>query len=225
VIRSLCLHIGLSSPSSTHLSSNLLLLENCSSSMFSFLSSTFVVSKVGTPKPTLLFRPTTWRFFSQSYTIYAEHEDPIAPKLRMDERNIRRREKYHNDQAFREKELARFRSRIRNPLYRDKIKDSAKLRYENWRDHNPEAFQRWIVKSCLLAARLRASDPRYNFSKALHNLLVSDGNAWAREELPWKTHVPVLYPEKVYRKCARCDRRPQKGGLKLWYVCGEYNRL
>jgi hypothetical protein len=191
---------------------------HCSSSMFSFLSSTFVVSKIGTPKPTLLSRPTTWRFFSQSHARYAEPEDPEARRKRLDRKNEQRRQKYHSDPVFREKEITRQTLRFNNPLYRDEEKRKMRLRRQDWCNHNPKGYAVSIERSTLYITQRRASDPRFKFSSQLHHFLMR--TTLAREELPWKTHVPTVYPEKVTRECARCDRRPPGGGAKLWYVCG-----
>jgi hypothetical protein len=86
----------------------------------------------------------------------------------------------------------------------------------NWRDNNPEAYTEKLAWGRLFDASRRANDPRYQFRKHLHHCLIR--HTWAPEELTWKTHVPVVYEEKVFRQCAGCDRLPQGGGLRLWYV-------
>jgi hypothetical protein len=192
----------------------LLIPAHCSSSMFSLLSSTFVVSKVGTPRPTLSCFPTTWRFFSQSHTRYAEPEDPVARRKRLAQ-NERRRYRYHNDPVYRERQNTR--RMITNPLYRDQEKRRMRLRYEDWRDLNPTAYAEQIEKHDDYITQRRASDPRFKLSHLLDNFLLR--NAWAGKELPWKTHVPTVYPEKVTKQCACCDRQSSGGGLRLWYVC------
>lgn len=41
-------------------------------------------------------------------------------------------------------------------------------------------------------------------------------HAWVREQLPWKSHRPVLYPQKVVRSCTRCNVT-RRDGLKIWW--------
>ncbi|KEQ77444.1 hypothetical protein M436DRAFT_36984 [Aureobasidium namibiae CBS 147.97] len=169
--------------------------------MLSFLSRAFVVSKVGILGSTSLCLPTTWRFFSQSQTRYATPEDPEARRKRLDKNNERRRQRYQNDPDYREKQAMRLRTRIW---------------HEQMRDQKPEVLEQFLERTRLAAARSRAGDPRFKFRVNLHKCLVS--HAWEPEELPWKTHVPMVSAEKVFRQCARCDRSPPGGGLRLWYV-------
>jgi hypothetical protein len=194
----------------------LLVPARCSSSMFSLLSSTFVVSRVGILRSTSLYWPTTWRFFSQGHTRYAEPEDPVARRKRLDKKNEAQRRKYRDDAVFREHEITRAMLRLNSPLTREQNKRSMRLRNENWRNLNPTAYAEGIERINAHNIQRRASDPRFKFSGMLHNFLMH--HAWAGDELPWKTHVPTVYPEKVTRQCARCDRRPPGGGAKLWYV-------
>ncbi|KAG9659223.1 hypothetical protein KCU95_g19788, partial [Aureobasidium melanogenum] len=46
---------------------------------------------------------------------------------------------------------------------------------------------------------------------------LTHGSKKLREGLIWKTHVPILYKEKVKHTCVGCGY-PPRGGLKLWYV-------
>jgi hypothetical protein len=39
--------------------------------------------------------------------------------------------------------------------------------------------------------------------------------AWFREDLPWKSHVPLWYEEKVINTCSRCTVT-RHGGGRLW---------
>jgi hypothetical protein len=41
-----------------------------------------------------------------------------------------------------------------------------------------------------------------------------------REELPWKTHVPLVYESKVKHFCKGCNWSPVNG-LKLWWRRGK----
>ena len=36
------------------------------------------------------------------------------------------------------------------------------------------------------------------------------------KKLPWKTHTPILYPEKVEHECSKCVVT-RHGGFKMWW--------
>lgn len=42
------------------------------------------------------------------------------------------------------------------------------------------------------------------------------GHEWVRAQLPWKTHVPLLYADKVEHYCHGCDWT-RNGGRQLWW--------
>jgi len=41
-------------------------------------------------------------------------------------------------------------------------------------------------------------------------------HTWVREQLPWKTHRPVLHDVKVEHHCSGCNWA-RRGGVKLWF--------
>lgn len=43
---------------------------------------------------------------------------------------------------------------------------------------------------------------------------------WFREHLPWKSHHPVLYSQKVVHTCTRCGVT-RRDGLKIWWESDE----
>ncbi|KEQ98552.1 hypothetical protein AUEXF2481DRAFT_26919 [Aureobasidium subglaciale EXF-2481] len=42
-------------------------------------------------------------------------------------------------------------------------------------------------------------------------------NSWVRDNLPWKTHRPLLYPERTEHQCSDCSI-VFKNGFRLWWV-------
>jgi hypothetical protein len=41
--------------------------------------------------------------------------------------------------------------------------------------------------------------------------------AWVRDELDWKSHVPIYSTARIERNCERCNYPPSKGAM-LWWV-------
>jgi hypothetical protein len=58
------------------------------------------------------------------------------------------------------------------------------------------------------------SDPAYALSRAIS--LWIRKHQWIRESLPWKTHLPIFYPEKVNHECSKC-LVTRHGGAMLWW--------
>lgn len=63
-------------------------------------------------------------------------------------------------------------------------------------------------------SRLMQTNPAYKLRATMQNLVLR--NPWVREELPWKTHTPILYPAKIEHKCAKCVVT-RHGGNKMWW--------
>jgi len=224
-----------SSPIAVNRHWTLHLSARCSSSMFSLLSRSSLVSTVGIPGSTPCCWPSVWRFFSLSHTKGAAPESSEARRKRLDRQAELRLYRYHNDPDFRKRlieynrqrrlndpdsqkektadELARYNS---DPVYREYRVETMRLRDKKWRAQNPGAHAEHLRQRRLVGAARRADDPRYNFRMHLHGWLLH--NACAQTELPWKAHVPVVYGEKVLRKCAGRDRLPHFGANRLWYV-------
>lgn len=185
--------------------------------MASLLSRSSLISKLGIRGPNPFCWPTVWRFFSQSRTRYAAPKDPEARRNRLNKDNERQRQRYHNDPDYREKKTAMSLLRHHNdPAVREHELEAMRLRNQIWRTQNPEAHAESNRRYLLELADRRANDPRYNFRGGLHSCLIR--NAWARDELPWKAHVPVVSKEKVLRRCAGRDRLSHLGSFRLWYV-------
>ncbi|CAD0097678.1 unnamed protein product [Aureobasidium mustum] len=64
------------------------------------------------------------------------------------------------------------------------------------------------------SALLRQTNPAHRLRLRMQDMLLK--HAWIREELPWKTHTPILYPEKVEHECSSCVVT-RHGGFKMWW--------
>lgn len=179
--------------------------------MFPLLSVALGLSRVNISRPSL-FSWQAWRFFSQSHVNSREVEDPIARRKRLD-RQIEQFRVRMADPNLREGYNAMRRARYRNNV--ETQRERARLRYETWREQNPEEYKEWRRRNKLACLHQQATDPRFGFTKRLHGWCVNQD--WVREELPWKTHVPVVYPVKVHKPCYGCTHLKQGGGVRLWW--------
>ena len=59
-----------------------------------------------------------------------------------------------------------------------------------------------------------ATDFRFKLSKLLS--VWTRNHAWVREELPWKSHRPVLYTSPVQHRCESCGITRRGGLLLVW---------
>lgn len=60
----------------------------------------------------------------------------------------------------------------------------------------------------------QATDETYRNKRTMASLIRRC--TWFREELPWKSHRPVLYSEKLVRPCTKCGVM-RRDGLKIWW--------
>jgi len=60
----------------------------------------------------------------------------------------------------------------------------------------------------------RKNDETYQLYIYLKNWLRN--HQWVREDLPWKSHIPLLYGHKVEHYCHGCDWT-KIGGIQLWW--------
>ncbi|THY15056.1 hypothetical protein D6D01_07988, partial [Aureobasidium pullulans] len=74
--------------------------------------------------------------------------------------------------------------------------------------------ERIRVKHKLDRLRKLAEDPHYNLKKMIFRWCYR--YPWVREELDWKSHVPVSSEQKISRLCTGCGYR-RTGGQKLWF--------
>jgi hypothetical protein len=58
------------------------------------------------------------------------------------------------------------------------------------------------------------SDPAHALNRAIPQWIRR--HQWIRESLPWKTHLPIVYPEKVNHECSKC-LVTRHGGAMLWW--------
>jgi len=62
----------------------------------------------------------------------------------------------------------------------------------------------------------RAEDAEFRFKEWLSGVVRR--HVWIRERLPWKTHTPVLYQDKVRHTCSTCLVPRLNGAYKLWWA-------
>jgi DNA-directed RNA polymerase subunit M/transcription elongation factor TFIIS len=58
------------------------------------------------------------------------------------------------------------------------------------------------------------SDPAYLLNRRIP--LILRRHQWLRESVLWKTHLPIIYDEKVHHECSKC-LVTRWGGAKLWW--------
>jgi hypothetical protein len=93
--------------------------------------------------------------------------------------------------------------------HRDKNR-SAIYRISKWREDNR---QHLLEYSRTRWKEHYAQDPIAKLRRVVH--YSTKDFAWFSESLPWKSHVPVRYEEKVQHKFAKCVLT-KHGGFRLW---------
>lgn len=149
--------------------------------------------------------PILARFFSAGHVKSNLSENAPATKQRE-----------QDEAAKRAKQLARNRRKV--DVRRQKLaSDAESLREyrkkQRARKHSPmqQAYYEEVSKQ---KAQRRKTDHVYALRLAVPEWVRH--NQWARESVPWKTHVPVVYDEKVSHECEKCFVT-RHGGLKLWW--------
>lgn len=96
---------------------------------------------------------------------------------------------------------------------------------EEWHQRDIAAKRAWIrraremkpdfdKKTLEWERERRATDPRFRLVKYLSVWLRR--YAWVREELPWKSHVPLVYTSPVQHRCESCGLTRRGGRLLMW---------
>ena len=135
------------------------------------------------------------RTFSSSHAAKGCSLDPVKRRAQMDRHNEIKRLRRQSDPDW----LRRERQTVRNSVRRAK-----------WRETNRETVLEYLREFC---KQRYAHDPRHKLRKRMHDLAMA--HAWFREKLPWKSHVPIRYDEKVQHSCEKCIVT-RFGGFKLW---------
>ena len=138
------------------------------------------------------------RTFSSSHAAKGYSLDPVKRRIQMDRHNETRRLKRQADPEY----LTRDRDSSRNAPCRSRkwTEEQRKSNMESVRNINNERYAR---------------DPVFRLSTFLHQSLKN--HAWFRENLPWKSHLPVQYEHKVQHSCSRCVVT-RHGGARVWLV-------
>jgi hypothetical protein len=83
-------------------------------------------------------------------------------------------------------------------------------KYQN----NPEFRSSELLRDKLQKERLRKTSEAYSRQQLVHSW--ARRYTWFREQLPWKSHHPILFAQKLKHVCASC-RVSRSDGSKLWW--------
>lgn len=142
------------------------------------------------------------RLFSNYHVRSAASEHLLAKQ----EDQVARRAKnaaYQREYALRHKQGPEYLTRKRKSDRISHTRHGAKIDSNQRRQQQRETV-----------ARRRQTDPAFKLRSRMHNLVLT--SAWVRELLPWRTHTPILYPEKVEHTCAKC-LVTRHSGFKMWW--------
>ena len=111
--------------------------------------------------------------------------------------------------------LARKHKLTTDPEYLRRFREQQRA----WRNSNLESLHhpKYLERRKLEAKRLQERiqiDPAFALVRRSPTWITR--HQWVRENLPWKTHYPVCYPEKVEHDCTKC-LISRYGGAKLWW--------
>lgn len=143
------------------------------------------------------------RFFSISQAGYESPQDNLDMEV------TKRRELIRHYKQNRD-----FKGYV-DPDYRRKFQrtiNAANRRYTQ----NPEHREKVLEKMRIKSVQYRAENPQYLIKKALRQWLRD--HAWVRDELDWRSHIPVWSDVKIARTCESCSIE-QYNGFRLWWVC------
>jgi len=167
----------------------------------SLLSVTIVMSVI---MNLLLWRPKglvnlpLWSpSLTQPFSVYHAHQKPwiATDKTRLRDRIAykRNKERSENRKATQQPEdfywpTSRY---LKDPTWREERREYRKAIYARKEKHDEVFLMRAKIRNCVRTP-------------------------WVREELPWKTHRPILYDERTEHYCAGC-KWTRTGGRKLYW--------
>lgn len=138
-------------------------------------------------KPSVLMTSRLFSF-SSSGLGRSLSNDPIKRRQQLDALNLRRR----TDIEWHKKEVALkkldYRRLLKDPEFRERNNKRCKERYR--------------------------TNPMHRLSQLMTKWVKA--HSWVREELPWKTHRPVLHTSPVQHRCEGCGLTRLKGLLLVW---------
>ena len=155
---------------------------------------------VGLCKPTVQSFISISRVFYSSRPVDESTSELLKKKLKNDKIGAYRRMKRRTDAewALHHREAShRRQTRYRASLTDEQVQELLRGQHEQQR-------------------RKYAEDPAHRLKVWLPTVVRR--LVWIRERLPWKTHTPVLYQEKVRHTCSTC-LVPRRGcAYKLWWA-------
>ena len=153
----------------------------------------------GLYKPTVLSVSSISRTFS-SFHPFNNSSDPAKEKARLE-----KQAEYHRRKRRTDAEWALARQRTHS---KSRAKQRANL--------TEEQYQQYLLHNRQVRNKLYAEDPARRLRLTIGDVVRR--HDWVRERLPWKTHTPVVYQEKVQHTCSTC-LIPRYGGVaKLWWA-------
>lgn len=154
---------------------------------------------VGLCKPTALSLCKTSRLFSSFHPVKAYPSDPVKRKALHD-----RKMEYRRMKRLTDLEWALHDKAVNTKHYNYRAYWADEKRQSIYQNNNER-----VRRKC-------AEDPEYRLRVWLTTSVRR--NAFMRERLPWKSHTPVLYQDKVQHTCSTCLVPRMAGGCKLWWA-------
>lgn len=97
--------------------------------------------------------------------------------------------------------------------YKQRLLDDLARKHHRYKQ-DPEWRRKKIDEAALRNAQYRLTKESYNRSQSLYNWIIH--HTWFREDLPWKSHKALLFPQKIESKCSSCGQI-RNNGAKLWW--------
>ena len=147
-------------------------------------------------RPSIMASPIS-RLFS-SHTNFLAPTRSGEPQLKYE---LGRQFRIYTDQEFRKQYTQRKR----------------KERLEWYRDPKNQALALEAARARQRQRRRSANDSNLGPKNAFWKTALRR-YAWVRDEIDWRSHMPVLSDVKIHRNCERCSFPPSNGAM-LWWVC------
>ncbi|CAD0111253.1 unnamed protein product [Aureobasidium uvarum] len=163
-------------------------------------------------RSSLLSSHSIVRFFSLSNIKHTTKHDPEAPKKPWAKQLAARNARYRNDAAYRDEVLAR------NRTYRaeqsDRFKQCVSKSTKRRRQEDAAWCEQRRKYSLAMYKEKYTKDPTYCLRRRLQRWVAHHLDFMS--SLPWKTHRPLYYPEKVRHFCQGCNGERLDGLRSGW---------
>lgn len=105
---------------------------------------------------------------------------------------------------------------MEDPVYRRQSNDVAAVRHARYLAEAKLNGQFARIREAQAASKKARyqEDPEYRFSRTMNSWLFYQ-SAESRKALEWKTHLPMIYPEKIRKTCSTCLSY-HAHGARLW---------